>query len=164
MPFDAGEQRGGPSRTSPPPEGERAQAAESPAGPGAGEDKGRAARMAEQLGERRERHKERSKPHRAAITVAGFILVLAGIVLSGPGIPGPGFLVILIGLALLALEFDWAERLLRRGLDYADRAGARAARMSTRRKVVIGLFAAAALAAAVAAVFIFDIAIPILND
>jgi uncharacterized protein (TIGR02611 family) len=128
------------------------------------DEKSRAMRMAEQLGERRERHRERSKPHRAAITVAGFLLVLAGIVLSGPGVPGPGFLVILIGLALLALEFDWAERLLRRGLDYADRAGARASQMSTRRKVVIAIFAVAAVAAAVAAVFVFDIPVPVLND
>lgn len=121
-------------------------------------------RMAEQLGERRERHRQRSTPHRAAVTAAGFLLVLAGIVLSGPGVPGPGFLVILIGLALLALEFDWAERLLRRGLDYADRAGARASQMSTRRKTVIGILAVAAVAAAVAAVFIFDIPVPVLND
>jgi uncharacterized protein (TIGR02611 family) len=120
-------------------------------------------RMAEQLGERRERHRERSKPHRAAITVAGFLLVLGGIVLSGPGVPGPGFLVILIGLALLALEFDWAERLLRRGLAYADRAGARASQMSTRRKVVIALFAVAAVAAGVAAIYVFDIPVPVLN-
>lgn len=130
---------------------------------GASEDPGRAKRMAEQLGERREKHKLRSKPHRAAITLAGFLLVLAGVVLSGPGIPGPGFLVILIGLASLALEFDWAERLLRRGLDYADRAGARASRMSTRRKVVIAILTLAAVAAAVAAVFVFDIPIPLLN-
>jgi uncharacterized protein (TIGR02611 family) len=120
--------------------------------------------MAEQLTERRERHKQRSKPHRAAITVAGFLLVLVGIVLSGPGIPGPGFLVILVGLAVLALEFDWAERLLRRGLAYAEKAGARASQMSTRRKAVIALLTAAAIAAAVAAVFVFDITIPILND
>lgn len=120
--------------------------------------------MAEQLGERRERHQQRGRAYRVAATIAGFLLVLVGIVLAGPGVPGPGFLVILIGLAVLALEFDWAERLLRRGLDYADRAGERAANMSTRRKIVIGILAAAALAAAVAAVFIFDIPIPLLRD
>jgi uncharacterized protein (TIGR02611 family) len=168
MPPDAGELRGGPSQTSPPPPEETSpdQDHDADQSPGASEDddKGRAARMAEQLTERRERHKQRSKPHRAAITVAGFLLVLVGIVLSGPGIPGPGFLVILVGLAVLALEFDWAERLLRRGLAYAEKAGARASQMSTRRKAVIALLTVAAIAAAIAAVFVFDITIPILND
>ena len=165
MPPEAGEQRSGERR---PAEGsgedEAGHTGQSPASSDGGEEKGRAARMAEQLAERREHHRRRSKPHRAAITVAGFLLVLVGIVLSGPGVPGPGFLVILIGLALLALEFDWAERLLRRGLDYAESAGARAARMSTRRKVVMAIVAVGGVAAAIAAVFVFDIPIPIVND
>ena len=48
--------------------------------------------------------------HRAGVVLLGGVIVLAGIVLSGPGVPGPGFLVILIGLGFLALEFDRAER------------------------------------------------------
>jgi uncharacterized protein (TIGR02611 family) len=163
MPPEAGEQHIGLSRISARPAGEGPEAGEH-SSPGGDDDKGRAARMAEQLTERRERHKQRSKPHRAAITVAGFLLVLVGIVLSGPGIPGPGFLVILVGLAVLALEFDWAERLLRRGLAYAEKAGARASQMSTRRKAVIALLGVGAIAATITAVFVFDITIPILND
>jgi len=53
--------------------------------------------------------------------VLGVVLVLAGIVLSGPGVPGPGFLVVLIGLSFLALEFDRAERLLEKVIVWADR-------------------------------------------
>ncbi len=124
---------------------------------------GRAARMAERLTERRERHLERSRATRIAIVSFGFVLVLAGIVLSGPGVPGPGFLVILIGLGFLALEFEWAERLLRRGLRYADAAGDRASNMSTRRKVAIAALVLAVIAAAIAAVFVFDIPVPVLN-
>ena len=118
---------------------------------------GRAAKMAEGLHERREHHKQRSKPHRAAIVLVGFLIVVAGIVLSGPGVPGPGVLVIAIGLAILALEFDWAERLLHRALAYADRVGDQASELSTRAKVAIAVVAVAALAAFVAAAITYDI-------
>jgi len=40
----------------------------------------------------------------------GFTLLLVGIVLLVA--PGPGWLVILLGLGLLAAEFVWARRLL----------------------------------------------------
>jgi uncharacterized protein (TIGR02611 family) len=126
-------------------------------GAGGAAKRGRAAKMAESLHERRERHVQRSRPYRAAIVLVGFVVVLAGIVLSGPGVPGPGFLVILIGLAILALEFDWAESLMNRALAYADRAGDRASDMSTRSKVLTTLFAAAAAAAFIAAAIAWDI-------
>ena len=116
--------------------------------------------MADRLEERRERHRRRGRLYRAAITVAGFLTVLAGVALSAPGVPGPGFVVIAIGLAILALEFVWAERLLRRALNYIDRAAERASRVSTRRKVVVAILSAAAVAAAVAAVIAFELAIP----
>jgi tellurite resistance protein TerC len=44
--------------------------------------------------------------------VAGFTLLLAGIVMIVT--PGPGWLVILLGLGLLAAEFVWARRLMDR--------------------------------------------------
>lgn len=43
---------------------------------------------------------------------AGFTLLAVGIVMVVT--PGPGWLVILSGLALLAAEFVWAQRLLNR--------------------------------------------------
>lgn len=42
--------------------------------------------------------------------VVGFTLLLIGVVLFVG--PGPGWLVILLGLGLLAAEFVWARRLL----------------------------------------------------
>ncbi len=72
------------------------------------------------LQERKERHAERGMPARVGVVVLGVFLVLAGIVLSGPGVPGPGFLVVLIGLSFLALEFDRAERLLEKVIVWAD--------------------------------------------
>ncbi len=46
------------------------------------------------------------------ITTVGVVVIAVGIFLSGPGIPGPGFLVILGGLAILATEWEWADRIL----------------------------------------------------
>jgi len=42
--------------------------------------------------------------------VSGFTLLLAGVVMLVT--PGPGWLVILLGLGLLAAEFVWARRLM----------------------------------------------------
>lgn len=42
--------------------------------------------------------------------LAGFGLLLAGVIMLVT--PGPGWLTILLGLALLASEFAWARRLL----------------------------------------------------
>jgi uncharacterized protein (TIGR02611 family) len=49
---------------------------------------------------------------RALRIVAGFALLTLGIVLLVG--PGPGWLVILLGLGLLAVDFAWARRLLDR--------------------------------------------------
>lgn len=49
---------------------------------------------------------------RAAIGVAGVTVILIGVALIV--LPGPAFVVIPAGLAILATEFVWAKRLLRR--------------------------------------------------
>jgi uncharacterized protein (TIGR02611 family) len=49
---------------------------------------------------------------RAARTVAGFGLLGAGVAMLA--LPGPGWLTIAAGLAVLASEFPWARRLLDR--------------------------------------------------
>ena len=83
------------------------------------------------LRERKERHEHRHILYRIAIVILGFLIVAAGVVMSGPGVPGPGIAVILIGLGFLALEFDWAERLLERAIIWADRAKDRAEETTT---------------------------------
>ena len=65
---------------------------------------------------------------RAAITIAGVTLILAGIVLLV--LPGPGWLVIILGLAVLATEYVWAER----ALDLAKRK-AKAAAAKARARI-----------------------------
>lgn len=54
---------------------------------------------------------------RIAIDVAGFGLILAGIILSP--VPGPGGIpLIIIGLAILAQNYEWAQKILDRFRDY----------------------------------------------
>jgi uncharacterized protein (TIGR02611 family) len=109
------------------------------------------------LQERKERHKERHPIARAGVVVFGFLLVLVGIVLSGPGVPGPGFLVILLGLGFLALEFDRAERLLEKAIVFGDKLADRAEETTTAQRVMGGIAAALAIGACVAAAILWDI-------
>jgi uncharacterized protein (TIGR02611 family) len=109
------------------------------------------------LRERKVRHKQRHIVHRAGVVVAGGLLVVAGIVMSGPGIPGPGIATILIGLFLLALEFERAERLLERAIVWGERTAARAERTTTAQRVALGALGVATLAAFVIAAVLWDI-------
>ncbi|MCH5645603.1 MULTISPECIES: TIGR02611 family protein [unclassified Gordonia (in: high G+C Gram-positive bacteria)] len=58
---------------------------------------------------RRNRHLNLA--YRIAVGVIG-ALVLAGGIVAIP-YPGPGWLIVFLGLGILASEFDWAHRLLR---------------------------------------------------
>jgi uncharacterized protein (TIGR02611 family) len=109
------------------------------------------------LRERKERHKQRSILHRIGIVILGILIVLAGGVMSGPGVPGPGIAVILIGLGFLALEFDWAERLLERAVLWADRAKDRAEGTSTGQRILAGLAGALVVAGFLIAAILWDI-------
>jgi hypothetical protein len=59
----------------------------------------------------------------------GFLLLLAGLLLSIPGVPGPGIAIIILGLIILADHFHWARRLLdwakRKAHDLRQRVGGR---------------------------------------
>ncbi len=56
---------------------------------------------------------------RAFRIIAGFTLLLVGVVMLVT--PGPGWLVIFLGLGLLAAEFVWARRLMDRMKRESDR-------------------------------------------
>jgi uncharacterized protein (TIGR02611 family) len=60
------------------------------------------------------------------ITIAGGVLILAGVAMLV--LPGPGLLVIIGGLAILATQYAWAQRALEKA-----RARARQARDGARR-------------------------------
>jgi uncharacterized protein (TIGR02611 family) len=109
------------------------------------------------LRERKERHKKRHILHRIAIVIVGLLIMVVGGALSAPGVPGPGIAVILIGLGFLALEFDWAERLLERAIIWADRAKERAEETSPKQRILAGIAGAVAVAAFVVAAVLWDI-------
>lgn len=55
---------------------------------------------------------------RVAIAIVGGCIVLLGIVMIP--YPGPGWVVVFTGLAVLSTEFDWAQRLLDRARGLYD--------------------------------------------
>ena len=63
------------------------------------------------------RRKIRANPHshriyRIVVGVVGLVIVGAGLIMVP--FPGPGWLVVFLGLAIWASEFEWAQRLLHR--------------------------------------------------
>lgn len=105
-------------------------------------------RLVERLQAQRDRHSRRPRPIRALYVVAGFTILGAGLLMLVT--PGPAFVVIPVGLALLSLEFAWAEALLDRALEKGEQAKERAAR-STRTERILTLVAAVLACAAIAA-------------
>ncbi len=59
----------------------------------------------------------------------GFIVLGVGLILAIPGVPGPGIVVIILGLVILAEHFHWARRMLDWAKKKAD---------SMRKKVGLG--------------------------
>ena len=57
---------------------------------------------------------------RIAVSIAGFAVLLAGVALLV--LPGPGWLLIFIGLGILATEYVWAQRLLNKAKEKAEQA------------------------------------------
>jgi uncharacterized protein (TIGR02611 family) len=111
--------------------------------------------MVRKLRERREEHLRRGWIYRIAFVVAGFVILAAGLAMLV--LPGPALVVIPIGLAVLSLEFAWAERLLERALVQADEARTRAARATTGQKVLSAVATACGIAAFVTAAILWDL-------
>jgi uncharacterized protein (TIGR02611 family) len=114
-------------------------------------------RIIERVRHRKEQHRRRSRAYRIAFGVAGFVVLLGGIFLSLPFVPGPGLLFVAIGLGMLALEFAWAERLLETIVDRLEQAGERAARATRGQRAAVAATVAAGVVALVAAVVIWDV-------
>jgi uncharacterized protein (TIGR02611 family) len=111
--------------------------------------------LVERLQAQRGRHRERPKPVRALYVVAGFTILLAGVVMLIA--PGPAFVVIPIGLALLSLEFRWAEQLLERAMRQGKIAQRRAAETTTTERILTAVAVLLAGAAIVAWALLGDI-------
>jgi Flp pilus assembly protein TadB len=108
----------------------------------------------ERLRRRKERHKQRSKVYRVPFALFAVLVIVAGLALSLPGVPGPGLLLIAVGLGMLALEFDRAERLLEKILDRLEDAREKT---STWQQVVLGAAGILAAVGYVVAVVLWDI-------
>lgn len=108
----------------------------------------------QRLRERKERHKQRGLLYRGMFVVVGVLVILAGLLLSLPGVPGPGLVLVAVGLGILALEFDPAERLLERILDRVESAREKA---SPFQLVVVGIVGVVAAIGLMAAFLLWDV-------
>jgi uncharacterized protein (TIGR02611 family) len=108
-------------------------------------------KFVEKLETRREDHLQRGIFYRIVFGVAGAIVLLAGLIMLVT--PGPAFVLIPIGLAMLSMEFAWAAVALDKALEQAQVAQEKAAQTSARQRllgIAAGVLAvAAALAAAI---------------
>jgi uncharacterized protein (TIGR02611 family) len=118
-------------------------------------------RWAEKLEERRERYQERGRLYRIGWVIAGSVVTLAGVVMLVT--PGPAFVLIPIGLAMLAMEFAWAEAALEKALVQAEKAQEKAKRASRTQKVLTVVAGLLAVAAVLAGIFYWDINVPVIN-
>jgi uncharacterized protein (TIGR02611 family) len=117
-------------------------------------------KLIEKLEARRATHRERGRLFRIGFGVVGVLVLLGGLIMLVT--PGPAFVLIPIGLAMLSLEFVWAERLLEKSLEQAQIAQEKAAQ-TTRTQRILGVVAGAlAIAACVLAILWWDI--PLLPD
>jgi uncharacterized protein (TIGR02611 family) len=95
--------------------------------------------LVERMQAERVRHRQRSKIVRIAYVVAGFTVLAAGITLLVA--PGPAFVVIPLGLAMLSLEFAWAERLLARAVAKSEQARTAASNTTKQQRVATAIAA-----------------------
>jgi uncharacterized protein (TIGR02611 family) len=111
--------------------------------------------LIERVRARRDRHKERSRLFRIGFALLGFLVCAAGLVMLVT--PGPGIPVLILGLAMLALEFAWAERWLERVVDKAEQAVDQVTKGSPARQAALISAGLVGLVAIVVAVILWDI-------
>jgi uncharacterized protein (TIGR02611 family) len=110
-------------------------------------------KIVQRMQERRERYQERGRIYRTLWVLAGLTVVAAGIAMVV--FPGPAIVVIPLGLAMLSLEFCWAQRLLDHSLEKGLNAKDAIKDASPRQKafgiggVALGVAAVATVAATV---------------
>jgi uncharacterized protein (TIGR02611 family) len=117
-------------------------------------------KLIEKLEARRATHRDRGRLYRIGFAIVGTAILVGGVIMLVT--PGPAFVLIPIGLAMLSLEFVWAERLLERSLEQAQIAQAKAAQTTRTQRILVGIATALAIAACVLAVLWWDI--PLLPD
>ena len=109
---------------------------------------------------RRAMHRARHPLYRVGFGLSGVLVTLAGVIMLVT--PGPAFVLIPIGLAMLSMEFVWAERLLVKSLEQAAVAQEKAAQTTTAQRILAAIATLLAIAAMVLAVLWWDV--PLLPD
>jgi len=117
-------------------------------------------KLIERLEARRSMHRARHPLYRIGFGATGALVTVVGLIMLVT--PGPAFVLIPIGLAMLSMEFVWAERLLDKSLDQAAKAQQKAAETTTTQRVLAAIATVLAFAAAGLAVLWWDI--PLLPD
>ena len=91
---------------------------------------------------------------RAVATTIGGVILLAGVAMLA--LPGPGWAVIFLGLAVLATEYAWANRLLVFTKDKAQGAASAAISKENRRRTIAIVVIVLLLAAALVSWYVHD--------
>jgi uncharacterized protein (TIGR02611 family) len=117
-------------------------------------------KLVEKLEAKRSTHRERHLAFRLGFGAVGAVVLLAGLVMLVT--PGPAFVLIPIGLAMLSMEFVWAERLLDRSLERAAIAQQKAAQTTRLQRALAAIATLLAAAAVILAVLWWDV--PLLPD
>jgi uncharacterized protein (TIGR02611 family) len=111
--------------------------------------------LVRKLRARQAEHKQRGRLYRWGFVLLGLVILAAGVAMLA--LPGPAFVVIPIGLAILSLEFAWAERLLEKALVKGEEARRKAANATPAQKALSAAAVACGIAAAIAAAILWDI-------
>jgi len=113
--------------------------------------------LVERLQGQRERHQQRPIVLRVLYVLAGFAVLAFGVVTLIT--PGPAFVIIPIGLAMLSLEFAWAGVLLGKAVEKGEQAKAKAAETTKLQRVLSAIAGVLACAAVVVWALLGDIPI-----
>jgi len=111
--------------------------------------------LVRRLRARQAEHKQRGRLYRWAFVAVGIAVLGIGVAMLA--LPGPAFVVIPIGLAILSLEFAWAELLLEKALVKGEEARRKASEATPAQKALSAAAVACGVAAAVAAAILWDI-------
>lgn len=65
------------------------------------------------------------------VTIAGWVVLLAGVVMLVT--PGPGWVFIILGLGILATEYAWAHHLLQKAKDHYEKIKVKALAKKSKR-------------------------------
>jgi uncharacterized protein (TIGR02611 family) len=117
-------------------------------------------KLVERLEARRATHRERHLLFRLGFGLVGALVLIGGLIMLVT--PGPAFVLIPIGLAMLSMEFVWAERLLGKSLEQAAIAQQKAAQTTRSQRILAAIATLLAIAAVVLAVLWWDV--PLLPD